>query len=90
VRTQRFVVSGMVQGVGFRWFVLRRAQMLHLRGYARNLPDGSVEIVASGSAEALAELADALRLGPPRARVDAIETTELAEGPVPAGGFDIR
>jgi acylphosphatase len=80
----------MVQGVGFRWFVLRRAQLLHLRGYARNLPDGRVEVVAAGPEDALAELAQALRVGPPRARVDALETADVTGDPVPAGGFDIR
>lgn len=55
--TTRFLVSGMVQGVGFRWFVARHARALGLGGYARNLPDGRVEVVASGAGmEALAQL----------------------------------
>src|SRR6185437_8958613 len=46
--TRRFTVTGHVQGVGFRWFVARHARSLGLSGYARNLDDGRVEVVASG------------------------------------------
>ena len=52
----RFVVSGRVQGVGYRYFVLRAAGTLGVTGFARNQPDGSVEVVAEGGAEALAEV----------------------------------
>ncbi len=53
----RYVVRGVVQGVGYRYFVLRQAVTLGLAGYARNCGDGSVEVVAEGEARALADLA---------------------------------
>jgi acylphosphatase len=46
--TKKFVVSGRVQGVGFRYFVVREAEALSLAGWVRNLPDGRVEVLASG------------------------------------------
>ena len=60
-------VSGRVQGVGFRWFVVEEARRLKLSGWVRNRPDGKVEIAASGSADALAELESAVTDGPPGA-----------------------
>jgi acylphosphatase len=65
-----FLVQGRVQGVGFRWFVHREASELDLRGWVRNTEDGDVEIVASGTAEDLAELRASLRKGPRGSRVD--------------------
>ena len=85
----RFLVSGLVQGVGFRWFVARHARALGLTGYARNLADGSVEVVVDGSAEALPELERLLRVGPGSAQVDQVQRSP---GPaaLPAGrSFDI-
>jgi len=73
----RCVVRGRVQGVGFRWFVLREAERLGLGGVVRNLRDGSVEVLAEGSSDALAELEGILRRGPRSARVDGVEKTEL-------------
>lgn len=67
-----YVVRGRVQGVGFRWFVQRAGRRLGLGGHVRNLPDGSVEVHARGSAEGLAALEEALRNGPPASRVDAL------------------
>ncbi|MBA3658064.1 MAG: acylphosphatase [Gemmatimonadales bacterium] len=71
----RFLVSGDVQGVGFRMFVARHADRLALGGYARNLADGRVEVVADGSDEAITTLEARLRDGPPAARVEAVERT---------------
>jgi acylphosphatase len=85
----RFLVSGLVQGVGFRWFVARHARSLGLAGYARNLPDGRVEVVVSGPDEALPALEQLLRAGPANAQV---ERVERSSGPVPAmtsKSFDI-
>jgi acylphosphatase len=62
-------VSGVVQGVGFRYFVARCAERLRLAGRVRNLPDGSVEIVAEGPRPALEELVREVRTGPRMARV---------------------
>lgn len=69
----RALVSGTVQGVGFRWFVQRHACALGLRGYARNLPDGRVEVVAEGPRARLEALAVHLRQGPPGAQVAAVD-----------------
>jgi acylphosphatase len=59
-----FIVTGRVQGVGFRWFVLRRAKSLEITGWVRNLPDGSVEVRAEGSEAALESLESLLVKGP--------------------------
>lgn len=67
-----FRVTGRVQGVGFRWWTARTARELGLGGHVRNLPDGSVEVHAAGSAEAVAALERALHSGPPAARVDGV------------------
>jgi acylphosphatase len=85
----RFLVSGMVQGVGFRWFVARHGRSLGLTGYARNLPDGRVEVVVSGPEEALPALERLLRTGPAYAQVEQVErSSEPAAFPV-GKSFDI-
>lgn len=86
----RFLVTGTVQGVGFRWFVGRTARRLGLTGFARNLPDGSVEVVAAGSEAALAELAAALAVGPPAARVRSVDVSEAGNGTAAGDGFTIQ
>lgn len=73
----RFLVSGRVQGVFFRASAQARARELGLTGFARNRADGCVEVVASGSAQAIAELERWLHRGPRDARVDAVERSEL-------------
>jgi acylphosphatase len=75
---RRWVVRGRVQGVGFRDFVQRRAIEIGVRGYVRNLSDGSVEVVAAGSARQLAELAGYLHKGPWLSEVRAVEESETA------------
>ena len=65
-----FLIQGRVQGVGFRWYVQREAGELDLRGWVRNTEEGEVEVVASGSAEDLAELRASLRRGSRGSRVD--------------------
>ena len=62
--SRRFFVSGLVQGVGYRYFAMRTAQRLGLAGYARNLPDGRVEVYAAGGAAKLAEFRMELERGP--------------------------
>src|SRR5690606_31599536 len=66
-------VRGRVQGVGFRAFVQRHGRALGLVGWAQNLPDGSVEVVAEGAPETLALLRDYLQQGPRWAVVTAVE-----------------
>jgi acylphosphatase len=63
------VVSGLVQGVGFRWFVQRRAQALGLSGFVRNRVDGSVELEAEGERALLESLIGEVRVGPRSAQV---------------------
>jgi acylphosphatase len=75
-----FVVNGRVQGVGFRYFVVREAQALGLAGWVRNLPDGRVEVLASGAADIVSALEGRLWQGPPHARVTSVESKE-AETP---------
>ncbi len=88
--TVRFLVFGIVQGVGFRWFVARHARALGLHGYARNLPDGSVEVVVAGRDEALPELERLLREGPSHARVERLDRTPQPDGAVAGKSFDVR
>jgi acylphosphatase len=68
------IVHGDVQGVGFRYFVQRRAHQLGLRGWVRNNDDGTVELVAEGTRRQLEELKRTLQEGPRLARVDRVET----------------
>ena len=89
-RPVRYVVSGRVQGVGFRWFVLREATLLGLAGYVRNLGDGTVEVVALGSPPALASLEDALGKGPPAAHVHGVDKEDLPQEIELPKPFDLR
>jgi acylphosphatase len=66
-------VLGKVQGVFFRAFVAKQAAELGLSGYARNLPDGSVDVMAEGGRSRLEKLLEYLRVGPPGARVDRVD-----------------
>lgn len=70
----RAVVQGHVQGVFFRAFVSRRANELGLTGYVRNLPQGTVEVLAEGTKKQLEGLIDYLKIGPPAARVEKVVT----------------
>jgi len=70
-------VSGRVQGVYFRGATQRRAEELGVTGYARNLPDGRVEVLACGAADAVASLCEWLWEGPPSARVTAVNCVEV-------------
>lgn len=84
----RYVVTGRVQGVGYRYFVLRQAEALGVAGFARNLADGSVEVVAEGGEDALRDFEARLREGPAFAEVaDVVREARPARG---AGGFDVR
>jgi acylphosphatase len=68
----RCLVGGRVQGVFFRASAREQAVRLGVVGYARNLPDGRVEVLACGSAQAVAQLRDWLRVGPPMAEVTGV------------------
>ena len=77
LHARQYVVSGRVQGVGFRWFVREQAHSRRLAGFVENAPDGSVIAQVRGGAVALAALESALRVGPPGARVTQLDITEL-------------
>ena len=68
--SKHYLISGRVQGVGFRAFTARHAHELDLKGWVRNLDDGRVETVATGPAAVLEEFEKRLRKGPASGRVD--------------------
>ncbi|GIX34067.1 MAG: acylphosphatase [Lysobacterales bacterium] len=86
---RRFIVRGRVQGVFFRAATVEQARALGLEGYARNLPDGTVEVEAEGTETALESLLRWLWRGPPLARVEAVEEVPCGEEPLPLP-FEIR
>ncbi|MBM3139959.1 MAG: acylphosphatase [Chloroflexi bacterium] len=67
------LAKGRVQGVGYRAFCADTAMRLNVEGFARNLPDGRVEVVAEGDEATLRQFIERLREGPPFARVDDVE-----------------
>ncbi len=77
--TARFIVSGRVQGVFYRASARAQALALGVSGYAKNQPDGCVEVLASGSADALDGLERWLRQGPPAARVESVSREDLPD-----------
>ena len=85
----RFEVFGMVQGVGFRWFVARHARSLGLTGHARNLPNGSVEVVVDGPEDAIPALERMLRSGPASAQVERVERSAEPATTLTGKSFDV-
>ena len=77
----RLLITGRVQGVGFRAFVARRASARGLGGWVRNRRDGAVEAVIAGSQAAVAAMVSEIEAGPPASRVDSIE--RQVETPAP-------
>jgi acylphosphatase len=77
LQTIRFIISGKVQGVFYRQATKEKAKELKISGTVRNLPNGDVEIIASGNPEQLKQLRDWCQHGPPRAIVNNIEATPL-------------
>lgn len=82
-------VRGRVQGVGFRYHVLRTARILGLTGWVTNERDGSVRTVAEGSEAAIDRFHDALRAGPPGALVDDVLAVRMP-GTGTFDGFTIK
>ena len=78
-RCVRYLVSGRVQGVYYRGAAQLVARRLHLRGLARNLSDGRVEVIACGESASLAELERWLWQGPAHARVDDVVSEEIEQ-----------
>lgn len=87
-RAVQVVVSGRVQGVGFRWSALERAEALGINGWVRNLSDGSVEVWAEGQTEAVAEMIAWLRHGPAWASVHQCRVSEQSS--LGLSGFRVR
>ena len=85
----RIIVSGMVQGVGFRYYIACIADELGLKGYARNLFNGNVEIYAEGRRELLQNLAEKAKLGPSHSHVDSAKV-EWLEYENKYDNFDIK
>jgi acylphosphatase len=81
------VVSGVVQGVGFRWATRERARSLGVAGFARNQADGTVEVEAEGAPEAVDELVAWLHAGPPSAVVAGVDVAEVPV--IGATSFDV-
>lgn len=86
---RRFIVSGRVQGVGFRYFAVDAARREGLSGYVTNRDDGTVEALAEGEAEAIERFERALRRGPSRSRVEHVLVDEETPG-LSHTGFTIR
>ena len=82
----RIQVTGRVQGVGFRWNAARVARNLGIKGFVKNLPDGSVYIEAEGTGEQLKEYVEWCKRGPGSGYVESVNTEEL----IPANYTDFR
>jgi len=78
VIARRLIVSGRVQGVGFRFFAERAARELSVAGWVRNLPNGAVESVAEGEEHAIARYVERLREGPRLGSVTELRVEEIA------------
>ena len=87
---RRWVVQGRVQGVGFRWFIRTRALEMGVRGWARNRPDGAVEVVALASTLTIEAFEALVRRGPPGALVSSITHDEVPHDVVDAKSFVIK
>ncbi|MCU1337608.1 MAG: acylphosphatase [Bryobacterales bacterium] len=89
MRARRYLISGQVQGVGYRFFAVRVARELGLKGWVRNLSDGRVEVYAAGPARRLEDFEARLRQGPPAGEVRGVEV-EYSSVDARIEGFDIR
>ena len=85
---RKVIVEGRVQGVGFRYAVMRAARSRGVAGWVRNRPDGTVEAVFEGDAEAVESMVAFCREGPRGAVVDRVSVED--EAPERLGGFDVR
>lgn len=87
--TVLLLVRGMVQGVGFRYWTRVKATELVLGGHVKNLPDGSVEVLISGSPHAVEAMLQIMVSGPAHALVEELEVVEKHETDEPVKGFKI-
>lgn len=84
---RRFLISGEVQGVGFRYFAMRAAARHQVKGTVKNLPNGSVEVIAEGDRDAMDEFKKDLATGPVFSDVSSLDETDI---PVTARYVDFR
>lgn len=84
------MVTGRVQGVGFRWFVRAEARPLEVTGWVRNRQDGAVEGEAEGREDAIDALVEVLQVGPPSAIVTNVEVVEISDQSQAFKQFEIR
>ena len=78
VKSVYILIDGRVQGVGFRYFVLQKASELNICGWARNTPDGKVEIEAEGESQNLATFVEWLKIGPARAIIKTFSVSGIS------------
>lgn len=83
------IVQGLVQGVGYRFFAVEYARRFNIRGYAKNLSNGNVEIVAEGDESAIKGFVEQLKIGPPSSHVSAVDVT-WNDSEFGFSDFDIR
>jgi acylphosphatase len=89
-RRVHLLVTGSVQGVGFRWFARERAHALRIRGWIRNQGNGNVELVAGGTGADVQAFIEVIGRGPPRSRVEELQVRdELSDDDLPFP-FEIR
>lgn len=88
--TKHLIISGRVQGVGFRYFTYRNATELNVKGWVQNLQDGTVETVLAGEQENVEKMVDKLKDGPPSADVRNIEQVDGSIDPDKFNDFSIR
>lgn len=88
LQTRQYVISGRVQGVGFRWFVEREAAQTGITGWVRNCDNGDVEVMATGTPDQHRSLRQKLQQGPRAARVDHV--SESSADLLEASSFQIK
>lgn len=88
--SKHLIISGRVQGVGFRYFTYRTARELNIRGWVKNLQDGTVETVFTGSPENVYNMTEKLKEGPSRAKVQNVEEVALTTDTDSFHDFSIR
>jgi acylphosphatase len=90
LKIHQYLVSGRVQGVGYRYFTRRSAIHLGVTGAARNLPDGTVEVVVRGSEDQLQNFYEQLLNGPTFAHVEAVVVNTICKSEIDIEDFDVR
>jgi len=87
--TKKIIIKGLVQGVGFRSFIHYYALKYNISGYARNIPDGCVEVVGKGKEVDLNKFIEHISMGPPGAKIKEINISDLKDDSLNFKGFRI-